>query len=152
MVSLLFGTALLVLGYFVRGGGMGPVVTSIVLVGLAVLFGGLMVVSALFELGRGGAGPQLFAGMCMYVIPLVLLIVLLAQLIAAARKAPQVAMAKSQQQQLYWQYQQQQQMYQAGYTAPPPPSPGMQQPPPFPPPPLPPTDVPPPGGPHGPAA
>ena len=147
VLALLFGVALLVLGYFVRGGGMGAVVTSIVLVGIAVLLGGLMVVSALFELGSTGGGPQLFAGMCIYILPLALLVALLVQLIAAARMAPRVALAKGQQQQLLWQYQQQQQMYQAGYTAPPPPQP----PPPYPPmPPSAPPDDPSRGDPHGP--
>ncbi len=122
VLALLFGMALLILGYFVRGGGMAPVVTSIVLVGMAVLGGALVVVSGMFQLQRGGGGPEMFLGMCIYILPLVLLIVLLAQLIRAAKMAPRIAMMKSQYQQQYWQYQQQQQMYQAGYVAPPPPA------------------------------
>jgi hypothetical protein len=153
--SLLFGMALLVLGYFVRGGGMAPVVTSIVVVGIVVLLGGLMVLLGLLELSRGGSRPEMFISLCMYVLPLVLLIVLLAQLIQAAKMSSRVAMMKSQYQQQYWQYQQQQQMYQAGYVAPPPP---MQQadatpPPPVPPPPpAPPSDTPSPGDPNAPSA
>ena len=117
VLGFLFGVALIVLGYFVRGGGMIPIVIAIVLVALAVLFNLLNLASSAVQM-RGG-GPEMMAGLCVTGIPLVLMLVLLAMLIQAARVAPRVAMMKSQYQQQLWQYQQQQQMYQAGYLAPP---------------------------------
>jgi hypothetical protein len=125
VLALLFGMALLVLGYFVRGGGMVPVVIAIVLVVLALLFNLLNLVSTAVQLR--GAGPQIFGALCVNMLPLVLLIVLLVSLVQAARAAPRLAMMRSQYQQQYWQYQQQQQMYQAGYVAPPTMPPSMQQ-------------------------
>jgi hypothetical protein len=119
VAGVLFGMGLLVLGYFVRGGGIVPVVIAIVLVALAGLFNLFNMGSTVVQLR--GAGPELIGGLCVNVVPLVLLIVLLVTLVQAAKAAPRVAMMKSQYQQQYWQYQQQQQMYQAGYVAPPPP-------------------------------
>jgi hypothetical protein len=159
VLALLFGLAMLVLGYFVRGGGIIPVVIAIVLVALATLFNLVNLASTAMQV-RGG-GPEMLGGMCVNVIPLVMLLVLLAMLIQAAKAAPRVAMMKSQYQQQLWQYQQQQQMYQAGYVAPPPPPmQSMQQqppqnygppmPPPVPPPP--PSDTSSPGDPNGPSA
>jgi len=157
VLALLFGMAMLVLGYFVRGGGIIPVVIAIVLVALATLFNLVNLASTAMQL-RGG-GPEMLGGMCVNIIPLVLLLVLLAMLIQAAKAAPRVAMMKSQYQQQLWQYQQQQQMYQAGYVAPPPMQ-SMQQhspenysppmPPPVPPPP--PSDTSSAGDPNGPSA
>ncbi|HEV2292575.1 MAG TPA: hypothetical protein VGR35_01890 [Tepidisphaeraceae bacterium] len=118
VLSLLFGMALLVLGYFVRSGGMVPIVIAIVLVGLALLLGmGNLLIGAL---QIRAAGPEMMMGLCMNLIPLVLLGVLLFMLVRAAKAAPRVTAMKSQYQQHYWHYQQQQQMYQTGYPAPPP--------------------------------
>ncbi len=116
VLGLLFGVVLLVLGYFVRGGGMVPIVISGVVIGLAVLFNVLNIISTAVQL----RGAEMIAGLCMNVIPLVLMVVLLITLVQAAKAAPRVTMMKSQYQQQLWQYQQQQQMYQAGYLAPPP--------------------------------
>ena len=158
ILGLLFGIALIVLGYFVRGGGMIPIVIAIVLVALAVLFNLLNLASSAMQMRS--AGPEMMAGLCVTGIPLVLMLVLLAMLIQAARVAPRVAMMKNQYQQQLWQYQQQQQMYQAGYIAPPmpqqphPQSPAHQMypamPPPVPPPA--PSDSSSPGDPNGPSA
>jgi hypothetical protein len=154
VMGLLFGIVMLVLGYFVRGGGMVPVAISLVIVALAVLFNLLNLGSAAVQLRN--AGPEMVGGLCVNAVPLVLLIVLLVTLVQAAKAAPRVAMMRSQYQQQYWQYQQQQQMYQAGYVAPPmqqqmPPMPGQAQTPPsVPPPPPPDTSLP--GDPHDPSA
>jgi len=155
VLGVIFGIVMIVLGYFVRGGGMVPIVIAIVLVALATLFTLINLASTAVQM-RGG-GPELLGGLCVTVVPLVMLLILLTMLIQAAKAAPRIAMMKSQYQQQLWQYQQQQQMYQAGYIAPPMPQtqqPGQQMYPPMPPPvpPPPPSDSSSPGDPNGPSA
>jgi len=143
-VALFIGVAMIVLGRFVRGGGIGPVVTSIVLVALIAIY--------LLLNGLGAVvlpnmtPPQKVLGCAMSVFGLAILGVLLLWLIQAAKAASRVATMKSQYQQQYWQYQQQQQMYQSGYVAPPPVPQQQQQPPPVPPTPTPPAGDDPSGG------
>jgi hypothetical protein len=139
VLTLLFGMVMLLLGYFIRSGGMVPIIISIVLVALAALFNLFNLVSTGVQLR--GAGPQLIGGLCVNVVPFALLLALLVMLVQAARAAPRVAMMKNQYQQQLWQYQQQQQMYHQAYAAQQeqqipvaPPLPPAQMPPPVPPP------------------
>jgi hypothetical protein len=148
-LGLVVGIAMLVLAYFVRGGGLAPIVTAIVLTVLMTLYLLLNLVLTLVGLagggaaGAGGAG-QAMLGLCFVIVPLGLFGLLLTWLIQAARSAGQVRAQREQQQAQFWQYQQQQHAYGQGYGAggyappggaygvPPPPPPGA---PPVPPPP-----------------
>jgi hypothetical protein len=115
VLGLLFGVVMLILGYFVRGGGIVPIVISIVLVALAALFNLANLASTAFQMR--GAPAELAGGVCINVIPFALLLTLLAMLVQAAKAASRVAQMNNQYQQQMWQYQQQQQMYQQAYAA-----------------------------------
>jgi hypothetical protein len=135
VIGLLPGIALLVLGFFVRGGGMGAVITSIVFTGLCALGLLLMLVGTLASLaggggGAGAGGPSPLPGMAIFAGLLALVLLLLYWLIQAARNASQISAMQAQYQSQYWQYQQQQQAYQQppspqqpqqGWPPPPPP-------------------------------
>lgn len=129
------------LGFFVRGGGFGAVVTGIVASSGVLLLLGLMILGTLLG---AAANPSSAAGVCVYVVPFGLVLLLLVWLIQAARAASRVAAARQQYQAQAWQYQQYQQAYLQqsppqqqpgmGYHYPPPPAPPA-APPPAPPPP-----------------
>lgn len=116
-----FGLVYIVMGFVVRGGGLGSVITSIVLTVLTVLYLVLNLITSLFE-GAGGAG-----GACVSVLALAMFGLLLVWLIQAARASTRIRGMQSQYQQQYMQYQQMMQQYgqQAGYGYgyPPPPAP-----------------------------
>lgn len=118
--ALFVGVLMIVLGRFVRRGGMGAAVTASVLVVLVFLY---LVVNGLSIVLMSGKLPpaQVVLGLAMTVLGLVVFGMLIVWLIQAAMAAPRVAMMQIQYQQQYWQYQQQQHAYQAGYPAPPPP-------------------------------
>jgi hypothetical protein len=131
--SFLAGVVLVVLGLFVRGGGRGAAVTSIVIVTILLFVIGLLTLASLPQMFQQ---PSAALGLCVVIVPIALLIASLIALVQAAKAAPQVGAMKQQQQFQMWQYQQQQQAYsQGGYSMPP------QAPPPAPPP-LPGEDVP----------
>ena len=113
---------LLILGLFVRRGGMGSIVTSMVLVGLMILVEAIYVLMGLLQTIRGQEGAA--AGLCMLIVPLVLLIVLMVMLIQAARNAGQVRAARLYAQP-YWPQPYPREMYGGGssYSVPPPPLP-----------------------------
>jgi hypothetical protein len=114
VISLLQAIVMIILGVFVRRGGIGSIVTSIVLCVLILL---MLVVQALGALFRGGIGQ--LQGLVFLIIALGLYGLLLTWLIQAARAAPAVRAMRTQSQ--LWQMQQQQQMYnQSGYPPPPP--------------------------------
>lgn len=79
---------MLILGLFVRRGGLGSIVTSLVLVGLMILFGAMNLLMGILQTVRGMQGAA--SGLCIMIVPLALLVVLLVMLIQAARNAGQV--------------------------------------------------------------
>lgn len=109
----LFGLALLVLAIFVRRGGAGPAITSIVIEGLVLIFLGVNLVGTVFQMGS-----QPVAGVFAVIIvllPIALLGLNVAWLVSAARNASRISAARQQYQAQYHQYQQYQQAYtQAG--------------------------------------
>lgn len=109
IVPLVLGALLGGLGFFVRGGGLVPIILAIALsVGLELFFGLVILVGLIQGLtGSGGA----LAGTCMYVPPFGLLLLLLFWLIQAAWGVSKVALARQQYQAQVWQYQQYQQAY-----------------------------------------
>ena len=125
------GALLGAMGFFVRGGGMGAVITSMVLVAVLALFLGFILLAVLVQGVAGRAGGAEFVGaVCVYGLPLFLLVLLLVWLIQAARASSKLEQARQQFQAQMWHYQQQQQMYQQPGTgtgtgvAPPPGAPG----------------------------
>ncbi len=121
-IGVFAGVAMIVLGRFVRRGGMGAAVTAIVLAALVVLYLLLNGVGLLVMSGRVPPA-QVVLGVGITVIGLALFGLLIVWLVQAAMAASSVATMQSQYQQQYWEYQQQQQMYQSGQVAPPPPAP-----------------------------
>jgi hypothetical protein len=127
VLALVKAIVTIILAIFVRRGGIGSIVTSIVLCVLALL-------GILFELA--GSGVQAARGtpgqipvMATFLAALALYGLLMVWLVQAAKAAPSVRAMRTQSQ--LWQMQQQQQMYnQAGYAPPPPPPPPPQTPPP----------------------
>jgi hypothetical protein len=118
IVSILY----MLLGIFVRGGGLGWTITSIVLTVLTILYLILNVIGSLFQ------GPGGFAGLCFGFLLLGLFGWLFVLLIQAARWGGKVRMGQSQYQQQMMLYQQAMQQYQQpgygyGYGYPPPPAP-----------------------------
>lgn len=79
---------MLILGLFVRRGGLGSIITSMVLVGLMILLGAVNLIGGFVQAARGQEGAA--AGLCIMLIPLVLLVVLMVMLIQAARNAGQM--------------------------------------------------------------
>ncbi|WP_428938456.1 hypothetical protein [Fontivita pretiosa] len=121
VLTMLWSLVLAVLGPLVRRGGLGAIVTAIVLVTLSLLVLAANLLTGLAQT-RGHGAAALAAGLLVLIVPTALLGLLLAWLIQAARAAPAVRAARWQQMQYssqYWQYQQQ----------PPPPAPGGYQPP-----------------------
>jgi hypothetical protein len=117
--SLIAGGLLVLLGIFVRKGGTGAAVTSIILVSLLLLVCGIFLLASLVQMGRQ---PGSSAGVCVMMIPAALLLVTLITLVQAAKAGPQLAAMQQQRQFQMWQYQQQQQAYQqGGYAMPQPP-------------------------------
>jgi hypothetical protein len=131
VTMLVVGLLYIILGLLVRRGGLGMVITSIVLTSLVSLF--LLATSAQSLFHPNGA-----MGGCMTIVALGLFILLLVWLIQAARTSSRIPQMQSNYQAQYQQYLQTQQMYgQAGYgygtpqpTAPPQPPPTNQSPPP----------------------
>ncbi|MCC7352022.1 MAG: hypothetical protein IT446_15795 [Phycisphaerales bacterium] len=83
---------MLILGLFVRRGGMGSIVTSMILVGLMILVEAMYVLMGILQVIRGQEGAM--AGLCMMVVPLVLLVVLMVLLIQAVKNVRQVQSAR----------------------------------------------------------
>jgi hypothetical protein len=126
IVMLLPGLLFTVLGFFVRRGGRGAIITSIVFTSLAILWFALnAIVTAVSS--RNEPPSQVVGGVCVSGIALALTILLLAWLVQAIRNSSQIGMMAAQQQAQYWQYQQQQYYAQGGYGAPAGPYPPTQQ-------------------------
>jgi hypothetical protein len=90
---------MLILGLFVRRGGMGSIVTSMVLVGLMILVEAFYVLLGMLQAASGQQGA--LAGLCMMVVPLVLLIVLMVMLVQAVKNV-RLVRASTQYSHPYW--------------------------------------------------
>ncbi len=120
----IFGILLLVLSFYVRRGGSGPVIASIVLESMVILVLAMNGVSALFQMTSNpmaGAAALVFLS-----VPLALFGLNVAWLIAAARNASRLRDLRAQYQAQFYQYQQTQQAYAqpGGYGVPYPPQAG----------------------------
>ncbi len=125
VLSLAAAIAMVILGVFVRRGGKGSIVTSIVLCVLTMFLMLVYLVGAVLQ-----GGQEVIGGVCMAIVPIVLLVVLIVMLVAALQAADKVAAHRYSVQ--YWQHAQQQAYaQQAGYGYLPPPP---QEQPPLPPP------------------
>jgi type II secretory pathway pseudopilin PulG len=110
-VPLAVGALMGGLGFFVRGGGLVPVVLAMVLDGLLVLMFVFFVLAGLIQGAAGGNAQLLLGTVCMYGIPLVMVILLFVWLIQALRASSKIELARQHQQGQMWRYQQQQQAY-----------------------------------------
>jgi len=131
ILSAVPGLILIILGFFVRNGGLGAVITSIVFTGICLLGLLFFIVSGMIDAAAGG-GANTLAGLAIFFVILAPFLLLLFWLIQAARNSGQISAAQAQYQMQYWQYQQQQQAYQQppsqqqppqGWPPPPPSSP-----------------------------
>jgi hypothetical protein len=110
-VPLAVGALMGGMGFFVRGGGLVPVVLSMTLTGLLVLVFAFLVIAGLIQGGASGNAQLLVGTVCVYGLPLAMMILLIVWLIQALRASTRLDLAKQQFQAQVWQYQQQQQMY-----------------------------------------
>jgi hypothetical protein len=111
IVPLAIGAILGALGFFVRGGGKVAVMGSIVLVSILLVGLALVILGGIIQALTIGGGPEFMIGICVYIIPLGLLLLLLVWLIQAARASSRVELARQQYQMQMWQYEQYQQAY-----------------------------------------
>ncbi len=119
------GLALVILAFFVRGGGAGAVITGIVFTSLfALLIGAWVILGGLGLISGGGIDGQELLGVCILALPGTLLVWQLVWLVGALRAAPAVQAERMQHASQYWQYQQNQRTYGGYAPPPPPPSPG----------------------------
>jgi hypothetical protein len=115
--ALVLGILSIVLGVMVRRGSMGATIGGIIVTIIMASPFGLMLLSVPRAMSMGGtAGAQALMGVCVTLVPLVLLIWQLVWLIQAVRQSStlRAAQAQMQMQMQYWQYaqmQQQQQQY-----------------------------------------
>lgn len=121
------GLLFLILGYFVRGGGMGAVISSLVLTVIVAL---LQLLNLVFTGVQMAHDRSAATGACVAVIPLALLVLLSVWLIQAVRNAPKIADLRRGGQGQYMHSMHQAQMYQQGGYYPQQPPPPPQSPPP----------------------
>ena len=109
VVAALIGIGLLVLSAFVRHGGRGPAITSILLETVVLLVLAMNLVGTIVQIG----GNPLAGGFALLLIgvPMALFGLNVAWLAAAARNAGQIGAARQYYQMQYHQYYQQQQAY-----------------------------------------
>lgn len=120
---LLCGIGMLLLAIFVRRGGLGITLTSLILVGGLGL---LLILVLVSNLVLAMQEPIMIVGACVPAIPLALIGLLGVWLIQAVRNAPRLAELRAGQSSAYWQSMQQGQQYgNSGYwpQQPPPPPP-----------------------------
>lgn len=121
------GVSMLVLGIFVRRGGLGAAVGAMVVTVLSGLFALFSMVMGLIGSAQGDA--QSIPGTVVMGIGVLVMGTLLAYLIQTVRAAPAVAASRRYLQQQYWQYQQSAMQHYAGaagysgYAMPPAPQP-----------------------------
>ena len=113
IVFMLPGIAFIILGFFVRKGGIVGCVLGAVLTGITILLLLFQFASVLIQRLDASA---LVGGFCIFLLPALLCILLITWLIQAIRAAPAVAGIRNQFNTQYWQaYQNQQQYAQGGY-------------------------------------
>jgi TM2 domain-containing membrane protein YozV len=138
ILCALFSVILGLLGFFVRKGGKGAIITSIGLSSIAIA---LLALWSLAGVAQGELGA------CILVIPLALFVLLVVWLVQAVRASGSVQAMQNQYMQQYWQHLYQQQMYSQQQPYPPGGTPPISSPPASPPPSSPPPPPPaPPGG------
>lgn len=115
IVATIFAIALIVLAAFVRRGGLGAIVTSLVLCGLVILLLLLSLASVLVQLGRLAGAAETVISLFLIGGLLSIFILQFVWLIKAARASSAVRILRQQHQMQYWQYQQQHQMYAQQY-------------------------------------
>jgi hypothetical protein len=126
VLSGLPGLVLLVLGFFVRSGGLGSLITALVVTALMLLVLLAMLLNAIVHAASGGAGVvDAAAGIGFVLLILAAFGLLLAWLIQAIRQSGKIAAARQAHQMQYWQAMQQQ----AYHQIPPPPAPAPPPPP-----------------------
>ncbi len=113
--ALAFGVLAIILGIFVRRGSMGASITGSILTVVMALPFGVLLAGVPGAVSSGG-GAEAMMGLCMSIVPLVLLIWQLVWLIGAAKSASGLAAAQAQMQMQYWQYMAAQQQYQQAYA------------------------------------
>jgi hypothetical protein len=135
VMTVVPGVVLLIVGFFVRSGGLGSIITGIVVTAIIILVLLVMLLSALERAASGQAGDAAM-GLVFFTVLLAGFGLLLAWLVQAARQTGQLAALRQARQMQYWQAMQHQAAYQ-GYSppSPPPPPPGAPPPPAAPPPP-----------------
>jgi hypothetical protein len=109
VVSLILGVVLVILGAVVRRGGLGSIVTSIIICCLFGLVAGLMAIGGISGISQGR--DQAMPGTCISGVLLALLIFALVSLFQAARNSGQLNAYRMGYQAQMQQYQQNPQMY-----------------------------------------
>lgn len=109
-ILLVPGVLLVVLGVMVRRGGMGSVVSSIIVCCLMALLAGFATISGILQAGQGGG--QAIMGACIWGVMLTMLIITLVFLFQAAKNSGQLSLYRAQYESQMYQAQQNQQMYQ----------------------------------------
>lgn len=87
------GVLFILLGVFVRGGGLGSVITSLIYTGLLTLLVGFIVVSGIVQT-VGQQRGEMVIGLCVWMIPLALLVITFSFLIQATKNAGQISQAR----------------------------------------------------------
>jgi low affinity Fe/Cu permease len=106
------GLALIVLAFFVRGGGKIPAVLSCVVVGLIAVVLAINLIGSLAQ----ASDPNVLPGVCFIVVALAVIVLQFVWLIQATIASGRVQLAQQQFAAQYWQYQQTMQAYaNAGY-------------------------------------
>ena len=111
IVPLVVGAVLGGLGFYVRGGSLGTIITGIVIVAGVLLVTGIALLAGVVQSGAMGGPVFAAAAICIYGVPFALTLMLMVWLVQAARAASQVVMARRQYQAQMGQYQQYQQAY-----------------------------------------
>lgn len=134
--GIVIGIVFIILAFYVRRGGVGSIITALVITAIGVFASVLGIISSLLS---SGAGNPLMPA-CSSVILLALFVTLLILLIQSLRARGATSLEAHYQQQ-YWQYQQQHYAQQYGYPqqqpaprvspSPPPPSDSLPPPPSF---------------------
>lgn len=151
VAPLAVGAVLGGLGFYVRNGSFGVVITAIILTGGLLLITGLVLLAGLLQSVAMGGAVVAVGVACQCGVPFALLALLMVWLVQTARAASRIALARQHYQAQMWHYQQYQQAYLQqsqhqqdqppagmGYSyppppqahAPPPPSPERKDPPP----------------------
>jgi hypothetical protein len=111
IIPLAVGAVLGGLGFYVRGGSLGFIITGAVVVAGVLLVTGIALLAGVVQSAAMGGPVFAAAAICIYGVPFAMTLLLMVWLVQAARAASHVAMARRQYQAQLWQYQQSQQAY-----------------------------------------